>query len=244
MEYTEAIRSIASLLCARNWAERNAGNFSVRMKVLPDDAANWPARDYLLPGPFPALEGQILMLSAAGVRMREMAVQTIPAVVFLEMPAKGITARLFYPPERQAALPTSELATHLEVQSVLHTQRPEEKALLHAHALPLIVLSHHPAIVDDESLNDILLRVHPETAFFLPQGAGFVPFLKPGSRELGKASAEAFHKHSVLIWEKHGTLACGPDLEEAFDRLDIAARAATIYLMCKQSGFTPRFLEP
>ena len=82
-------------------------------------------------------------------------------------------------------------------------------------------------------LNEILLKMHTETAFFLPEGIGYVGMEVPGSHELAKATLKSLKNHKVILWEKHGCLAVGQDVHEAFDRIDIIAKAARIYLLGK-----------
>jgi rhamnulose-1-phosphate aldolase len=73
--------------------------------------------------------------------------------------------------------------------------------------------------------------MHTETAFFIPEGVGYVGMEIPGSQELAKATLKSLKNHKVVVWEKHGCLAVGKDVHDAFDRIDLMAKAARIYLM-------------
>lgn len=241
-ETFEKIREIASLLCKRNWSERNAGNISLRFLKRPDWIHDWKPMATEFPSKFPALANQHILITAAGSRMREIMDDEYACSTLLHFSKVGSADQLYIPKESSCPTPSSELPTHLYSHAILSEHHPEEKTIVHAHVLPLIVLSHHPAIIDSESLNAILLRIHPETMFFLPEGAGFIPFDFPGSDSLAISTASAFHRHRVVIWERHGALACAPDLTVAFDRLDIAAKAAEIFLQCKNAGYTPKAL--
>jgi rhamnulose-1-phosphate aldolase len=82
--------------------------------------------------------------------------------------------------------------------------------------------------------------MHPETVILQPRGFGFVPFGIPGTEKIAVSTARNFEEHPVVIWEKHGALAIGKTISEAFDELDLAAKAAGIYLSCARVGFEPR----
>jgi rhamnulose-1-phosphate aldolase len=113
-----------------------------------------------------------------------------------------------------------------------------EKAIVHTHAHELIALTHDKNLRNEARLNEILLKMHTETAFFIPEGIGFVPLEVPGSMELAKANLKSLKNHKVILWEKHGCLAVGKDVHEAFDRIDLMAKAARIYLLCRMAGIS------
>lgn len=87
-------------------------------------------------------------------------------------------------------------------------------------------------------MNEVLLNMHTETAFFIPEGIGYVPLAEPGSLALAKATLKSLKTHKIVLWEKHGCLATGKDVNEAFDRIDLMAKAAKIYLLGRMAGFS------
>lgn len=233
----------AALLCERNWAERNAGNISYRLEAVPEQMKAWVSSSITLPCEFPALAEMFILITAAGSPMRCLKEDVKRHIVGVEILKDGKKARVFTSPESNELQASSELLTHLYSHAALLERDKTQRSLVHAHVSPLIFLSHHPAVQDAESLNGILLRMHPETMYFLPEGAGFISFELPGSESIAQATSEGFKVHNLLIWERHGALACAPDMLEAFDRLDLAARAAEIFLECKSAGFTPKALS-
>jgi len=82
----------------------------------------------------------------------------------------------------------------------------------------------------------VLLKMHTETAFFIPEGIGYVPMVEQGSLALAKATLKSLQNHKIVLWEKHGCLATGKDVHEAFDRIDLMAKAAKIYLLSRGLG--------
>ncbi|HRY99655.1 MAG TPA: rhamnulose-1-phosphate aldolase [Bacteroidales bacterium] len=238
-ELLTAFAETAALIDRRGWAERNAGNISMLQDRSLSLPRHWEEQEFHLSAPSPLLRGSSMMISASGSRMRDLARNPEGHCVVLSFLEDG--KALFYrSPAATPCSPSSELPTHLLVHQELRRQRPEQRALVHAHVVPLIQISHHPGADNQEGLNDILLRLHPETLYFLPQGLGLVPFRLPGTEDLAEETARQFQQHDVVLWERHGALACGPDPVEAFDRLDIVARAAGIFLGCKSAGISPK----
>ena len=78
----------------------------------------------------------------------------------------------------------------------------------------------------------------------LQLGIGVVPYALPSSVELASATLEMIKHYDVVLWEKHGAVAVGPDIMEAFDQTDVLNKAAILYKTAKQFGFTPEGLTP
>jgi rhamnulose-1-phosphate aldolase len=84
----------------------------------------------------------------------------------------------------------------------------------------------------------------PETLAFAPLGIGIVPYKLPGSVELAEATLEQIKEHDVVLWEKHGTVAVGQDIMDAFDQTDVLCKAANIYMCAQAMGFEPDGMTP
>jgi rhamnulose-1-phosphate aldolase len=138
--------------------------------------------------------------------------------------------------------PTSEVYTHLLAQQHFLDRGMEEKAFMHTHVTELIALTQIREFCQEEKLNHLLWGMHPETLIFIPEGIGFVPHSIPGTREIGKKTLEKLENHKVVVWEKHGCLAAGKILSDAFDLIDLAAKAAAIWFLCRRAGFEPEGL--
>jgi len=62
--------------------------------------------------------------------------------------------------------------------------------------------------------------------------------------QLAEKALEGLKDHKVVLWEKHGCLATGGSISEAFDRIDLFSKAARIYFICKNAGIEPERLSP
>lgn len=232
---------VAGHLWDRGWAERNAGNLSVDVSselpswipaAGPDPAGSSPV-------PYPELAGRALWITATGSRMRDVARAPQEHCGIIRIASDGTTFGVAWGPP--SFRPTSELATHLAVHAALRRQGNPARAVLHSHPTELIAMTHLPALTE-ERLNRLLWSMTPETVVLVPEGVALVPYLPPGSADVGAATARAVQRHPVVLWEKHGATAVGTDLLDAFDLLDAINKSARLYLACRTAGFQPRGL--
>lgn len=231
--------AVAEYLWHKGWAERNAGNMSVNVtnKVEPGIIEEKGVHNKLEPA-YPGLEGQYLLLSGSGTRMRDLARKPVQNTCLIHIGIKG-NSYVLYHGSNSSLMPTSELPTHLAIHEKLLISGRKEKAVLHTHVNELIALTQIADYTTEQSINTLLWGMHPETIIFIPDGIGFVPYTLPGTLEIANKTLEALEKHKVIIWEKHGCLAVGEDLLECFDQIDILAKSANIFFTCRNAGFDP-----
>lgn len=241
------VAATAQILWERGWAERNAGNFSINVTEYFNDKeldrlSAYPF--FPLSKSYPALSRKLFLLSGTGTRMRDMAKNTAENVCFVYISDSGTAYHIINENHETAALrPTSELATHLSIQHQLVQKKSGEKVVLHAHVTELVALTQLAPFTSGDAINSLLWGMHPETLLFLPDGIGFIPFTVPGTENIAMATLRGFENHKVVVWEKHGCMAVAPSFPEAFDHLDILAKSAKIYFMCKTAGMEPQGLS-
>ncbi len=227
------VKQIASYLWKRGWAEKNAGNFSIRLSAKV--SASKEVR-HTITEPFPLLANQIFLISAKGSLMRNMAKKPKRNTLFIQLDDKGKTYQIIHPTKHTHDLqPTSELLTHLAIHARMMKTNINARVVMHTHVTELIALTHIPEFCNEIALNNLLWSMHPETVMFVPKGVGFVPFELPGSAAIARLTIEKLQKHRVAIWEKHGTFSIGSSLNDCFDVLDILAKSAQVYFMVRQS---------
>lgn len=208
----------AGLLWGNGWAERNGGNMSVN------------------------LGNGSFLVSVTGGRMRDLAKDPLRWLCLVRTrPGGGVTGVEPLRKSGGACRPTSELSTHLAVHGVLGGRGL--RAVLHAHPTELIALSLVAALQDEGKLNLLLPAMYSEIAMVLPGGLGFIPYQLSGSGEIAKKTIPKFRTRDVVVWGKHGALAVGTDLADAFDRMDVLNKAAKIFFLVKSAGFKPDGLK-
>jgi len=237
------IGAVAQYLWERGWAERNAGNFSVNITRFFNDKE----LDQFSTFPFfplgrthADLSRTLLIVSGMGTRMRDTAKNPVANVCILYISDSGSAYHIIHPASEESSVrPTSELATHLAVHRQLIQHGSPEKTVLHAHVTELIALTQVTSFATEKPLNALLWGMHPETILYLPDGVGFIPYDLAGTESIAQATVRGLGKHKAVIWEKHGCLSVGVSLSEAFDFLDIIAKSARIYFLCKSAGMEP-----
>ncbi len=184
----------------------------------------------------PHLKGRWFYVKGTGRRMRDLArdpmaggciIRITPDCAHYEMVADA------------PVMPTSELPSHLGLQNYLKGSGSSYKATLHTHPIELVALSHIRRFCSSEELTRTLWSMIPETLAFAPLGLGFIPFANPGTQELADATLKEISRYDVVLWEKHGTVAVGTDMMDAFDQTDVLNKAACIYKAACQMGTSP-----
>ncbi len=236
---------VAGYLWQKEWAERNAGNISINLSELysPDDLLIKKAEyvDYPLP---PAAAGMTVFISGTGCYLRSLIDSPGQAACVLQVAEGGTGYHLIHGGDTEGFRPTSELISHIKIHQYLVESGSTHRALLHTHPLELIVMSHNSELFNNEALlNQKLWRMCPEIRVFVPQGIGCCPYELPSSVDLADATLKFLPCRDVVLWEKHGALATGEDVEKAFDYLDVANKGAKMYLMAKSAGFEPAGLS-
>ncbi len=240
----QEIVTVASLLWEKGWAEAGAGNISVNVtEYFPGLNFDFRASPMIdLKKPYQHIAGNFIFITTKGSRMRSLAKDPGNNICLIKISEAGTAYQVLFEEKDSTSLPSSELPSHLGIHELLAKRGGTDKAVLHTHVQELIALSHIPKYKNEKTLNDMLWSMHPETEYFIPEGIGLVPFELPGSENLATATLKSLQEHPVVLWEKHGCLAIGKDLNEAFDRIEILAKSAEIYFLCRDAGFDPEGL--
>jgi rhamnulose-1-phosphate aldolase len=234
---------IAGYLWQRGWAERNASNISVNISGLlqQEFEDNGTHSFHFLPIAYPKISGNLFLVTGTGKRMRDLARKPMKNALILQLNEEASGYRIISQniDDKENFLPTSELPTHLGIHQMIAERGSNEKVVMHTHAHELVTLTHAKEFCDQERLNQVLWSMHPETVIFVPKGVGFVPYLLPGSNEIAAETLKALENHDVALWEKHGVFAIGRSVAETFDVIDILAKSANIFFMCRSANIIP-----
>lgn len=229
----QSVASVGQLLFQKGWAEKNAGNLSYDVTDFIKAKPKKPTE----------LAGRSFLVTGTGTRYRDIEKDPEGCLCILRISEKGKGHEIIWGGRRKGFGPTSELSSHLKMQHALLKKGGRLKVVLHSHPNELIALTHLPETNNQDALNWALWGMIPEAKLFVPQGIGLVPYRLTGSEDLAEATVRVLEeRHKVVMWEKHGALAVGADPDEAFDLIDAMNKAATMYLLCKQTGQNPQGL--
>jgi rhamnulose-1-phosphate aldolase len=237
-----AVVKTAHELWRKGWAERNAGNLS--MRLLPEEAAQVSLEDDRwrpLEAAVPELGGEHLLFTDSGSYMREVQLDPLRNTDVIELDLNGECFRIVRGDRERG--PTSEIAPHLYAHAARkRASRGADRAVLHTHPPNLIALSYAVAL-DTTSLTRLLWQMHTECIVVFPMGCGYVDWALPGSEELARATGKIMERRNMVLWQYHGIVAAGPDLNTAFGLIETAEKAADIYLKVAALGPVERRLS-
>jgi L-fuculose-phosphate aldolase len=118
---------------------------------------------------------------------------------------------------------TSEILLHLAI----YKQRPDVKAVIHSH----------PPHATAFAIADIELPtcIHPEAEVFLGP-VKTAKYVTPGDTRLPESIKPFIKESNTILLGNHGVVCYGPDLEDAYYKLEIVDAYARILLLTKQLG--------
>ena len=238
------VAEVTGYLWQNGWAERNGGNITVNITEFVDaDIAAMPAIAPVqqIGKVLPCLKGKYFYAKGTGKRMRDLARHPMQNGSIIRICPDCASYEII---ADEPVMPTSELPSHLALQNYLLQTGSSYKATLHTHPIELVAMSHIRRFLQEGELTQVLWSMIPETLAFAPLGIGIVPYKLPGSIELADATLEQIKTHDVVLWEKHGTVAVGTDIMDAFDQTDVLCKAAKIYLAARSMGQEPEGMTP
>ena len=241
------VSEVADYLWQRGWAERNAGNISVNINHLIKKDFKLKLNDYNsfeLSNSYPSLADMFFFITGTGKRMRDIAKDPLKNALIIKMNEAGNAYWIISQKKNcQNFMPTSELPTHLSIHEKIKQSGSKSKVVIHTHTNELVALTQIKEYCNQESLNKMLFGMHPETIIFVPRGIGFVEYTMPGTENIAEKTIKVLENHDVALWEKHGVFAIGESVLNTFDMIDILAKSARIFFMCKSAGYEPEGLS-
>jgi rhamnulose-1-phosphate aldolase len=235
---------VAGFLWQRGWAERNAGNISVRLEAEDIAESCSSLQEQLIPltKQFQEIGGNLFLVTGKNTRMRDVAARPMENMLIIRVSDDGTGYYILSPDPETSLRPTSELSAHLDIHCMIARSKTPQRVVMHTHATELVALTHIKELCNEHQLNKVLWGMHPEAKVFVPAGAGFVPYVLTGTTSIGEATVRALEKHDIALWEKHGAFAIGKNSSETFDMIDILTKSASLYFLCRSAGIEPEGL--
>ncbi|EIB98751.1 rhamnulose-1-phosphate aldolase [Pantoea sp. Sc1] len=223
----------------KGWDERNGGNVSLRLseeEVSPfrADFCQEP-RCFELSQPAPALANDWFLVTGSGKFMRNVQLDPADCLALLQVDSQGLSCKIHWGLVN-GGLPTSELASHFQSHAVRKAvSGGRDRVIMHCHATHFMALSY---VVEMESarFTRLLWEGSTECLVVFPDGVGVLPWMVPGTDEIGAATAAQMQSHTLVMWPFHGVFGTGPTLDETFGLIDTAEKSSEVMVKVLSMG--------
>lgn len=132
-------------------------------------------------------------------------------------------------------LPTSELPAHFMGHIARLAVDPENRVVMHCHATHLLAMTFSHEITS-KAITRTLWEMCTECLVVFPEGIKVLPWLVPGSNEIGEATAKAMKDFRLVLWSFHGVYGAGRTIDETFGLIETAEKAAEVYTYVQAQG--------
>jgi rhamnulose-1-phosphate aldolase len=212
------------------WDELNGGNVSYLLDE--NEVAKYinvlePLRTIKLTFPVKELAGKYFIVTGSGKYFRNVIKDPEANLGVLRVSGNGESVEVMWG-LRNGAVPTSELASHF----MSHIERlkvdPTHRIVLHTHATNVIAMTFTHDL-DELKFTKTLWEMCTECLVVFPDGVSVIPWIVPGSSEIGRETAKKMKDHRLVIWPQHGIFGTGSTMDATFGLVETVEKAATIY---------------
>jgi len=239
------IAEVSQYIWESGWSAANGGNLSVDATDAVSQS-DFPATDATpvpLPVVVPALAGRSLFVTVSGSRFRDVPRHPSKSLLLLRVSGDGASYEVLWGGDGGSGKPTLEFIPHLKVHGYLRSRDLPQRVVLHTHPQHLIAMTHLPEYRSPD-FERVLQTSQTTAKVFLGEGVGMAKYMVMGSEQLADKTVDLLRGRRAVIWERHGCLAIGSDVLEAFDVTDLLEKAAQVFLICVTSGYEPKRMSP
>src|SRR5690625_851670 len=212
------------------WDELNGGNISLLLteeEVKPFVNIDHVLRSITLDFPVKELAGKYFLVTASGKYFRKVIENPDQCLVLLRVSADGESVEVLWGLS-DGGNHTSELRSHF----MSHIERlkcdPEHRVIMHTHATNVIAMTFTHEL-DEVSFTKTLWQMCTECIVVFPEGIGILPWMVPGTSEIGEETAKKMNEFRLVVWPHHGIFGAGKSLAEAFGLIETVEKAAKVY---------------
>lgn len=112
---------------------------------------------------------------------------------------------------------------------------PENRVVMHCHATHLLAMTFTHELTERE-FTRTLWQMCTECLVVFPEGVGIIPWLVPGTNEIGEATSEKMKENRLIVWPHHGIYGAGKSMDETFGLIETAEKAAEVYTIVMSQG--------
>lgn len=236
--YVQEMIEVTSNLYRLGWDERNGGNISYLLEeneVLPFLNPTEVIREIPMIFDAASLAGKYFIVTGSGKYFKNVQANPAENLGVIRVKEDGKTLQLLWGLENDA-VPTSELPSHFMSHMARLEVDPENRIIMHNHATHLLAMSFTHDL-DEKAFTRTLWQMCTECLVVFPEGVSILPWIVPGTTEIGEATAAKMKETRLVLWPQHGIYGAGKDMDEVFGLIETAEKAAEVYTyVCAQGG--------
>ncbi|WP_226037403.1 rhamnulose-1-phosphate aldolase [Aquibacillus saliphilus] len=214
------------------WDERNGGNISYLLKeeeVSPYIDTNQVLRTIPLDFPVVELANMFFIVTGSGKYFKNVRSNPADCLAIIKVNDDGNSADLLWGLEGDG-VPTSELSAHFRSHITRLDKDPNHRVIMHNHATNIIAMTFTHQL-NEKNFSKTLWTMCTECIVVFPEGVAILPWMVPGTDEIGKETAKKMTDYRLVIWPHHGIFGAGQSIDEAFGLIETAEKAAQIYML-------------
>ncbi|SEU25999.1 rhamnulose-1-phosphate aldolase [Paenibacillus sp. NFR01] len=228
--FIQEMSEITHHMWSLGWDELNGGNISYLLdeaEVAKYIDITQAQRTIKLNFPVTELAGNYFIVTGSGKYFRNVIKDPEANLGVLRVSAAGDSVEVLWG-LRNGAVPTSELASHF----MSHIERlkvdPSHRIVLHTHATNVIAMTFTHDL-DELKFTKTLWEMCTECLVVFPDGVGVIPWMVPGSSDIGRATADKMKDYRVVVWPQHGIFVTGATMDATFGLVETIEKAAIVY---------------
>lgn len=238
VNYVQEMIEVTTNLYRLGWDERNGGNISYLLEeneVLPFLNPTEVIREIPMIFDAASLAGKYFIVTGSGKYFKNVQANPAENLGIIRVKEDGKTLQLLWGLEN-GAVPTSELPSHFMSHMARLEVDPENRIIMHNHATHLLAMSFTHDL-DEKAFTRTLWQMCTECLVVFPEGVSILPWIVPGTTEIGEATAAKMKETRLVLWPQHGIYGAGKDMDEVFGLIETAEKAAEVYTyVCAQGG--------
>lgn len=236
-EFVQKMCEVTRESYLRYWDERNGGNVSLRLtaeEVVGFEDIAEVKRVFDLGFNASALAGSYFLVTGTGRYFRNVQGNPENDLGLVRITADGQQAELVWG-FNDGGKPTSAFPSHLMSHIERLKVNPEQRVVFHCHPTNLIALSFTQPL-EERHLSRLLWKMQAESIVVFPEGIGVIPYMTPGTREIGQATAAKMAEYQAVLWPHHGLFVSGTSLDETYGLIEVIEKATMIYSQIGAQG--------
>jgi len=218
------------------WDERNGGNISYLLheeELTPYLDITKVIRNFKMDFDGTDLIGKYFIVTGSGKFFKNVKSGPSENLGVIRVANNGTSIDVLWG-YSDGGVPTSELPAHLMSHIARLSVNPNHRVVIHCHATHLLAMTFTHDLTE-RAFTRTLWQMCTECLVVFPDGVGVIPWLVPGTNEIGIATSEKMKETRLVVWPYHGIYGSGETMDETFGLIETAEKAAQVYtLVCLQ----------